>query len=216
MVKKLWGVDSSSPVNEELYNCVKSQFGNPQFWGRYLADVPNVSTGLTKDEIRFIHNKGVKILPIYNVFREAEGYFRGQLVARNAVYHARRLGIPKNVALVANVEHFFKVDDDWIRGYVESLFPSGYRPAFYHDPTRGSFAAAYCEAVKQNNQVAVQTILWSAEPHPGPTKERNSPRFNPASPNCKSNVWIWQYGRNAEQCPIDTNLADRRMMSYFY
>jgi len=212
----VWGVDSSSPVNEKLYECVKSNFGQPQFWGRYLTDIPNVSTGLSKEEIVFIRGKGIKVLPIYNVFQEAIGYGKGQQIARNAVFHARRLGIPKNILIIANVEHFFNVDAEWIKGYVDSIFPTGYRPGFYHDPNKGSFANAYCEAVKKNNQVAVQSILWSAEPNPGVTKERNAPRFNPASPKCKGNVWIWQYGRGAKECPIDTNLGEWKLLNLLY
>lgn len=216
MARKIWGVDSSAPVNEKLYECVTSNFGQPQFWGRYLTTTPNVSTGLTKEEISFIQSKGIKILPIYNVFREATGYGKGQQIARNAVFHARRLSIPKNTLIIANVEHFFRVDGEWIRGFVESLYPTGYRPGFYHDPTKGEFADAYCEAVKENNQVAAQSILWSAEPEPGVTKERNAPRFNPATPNCKANVWLWQYGRDAQKCPIDTNLGDRKLLNVLF
>jgi hypothetical protein len=216
MPRYIWGVDSAATVNEELYSCVKANYGTPKYWGRYLSEVPNVSEGLTREEISFIQNKGMKVLPIYNVFTEAIGYSNGQITARNAVYNARRLGIPSNVALFANVEGFFNVDEAWIRGWVESLFPTGYRPGIYHDPVEGGFANSYCQAVAKNNQVAIQSILWSAEPDPGVTKERNAPRYKPAVPKCKSNVWLWQYGRDAPDCPIDTNLMDQRVLNYLY
>lgn len=216
MPRYIWGVDSAATVNDELYSCVKSNFGTPRYWGRYLTEVPNVSEGLTKREIAFIQSKGMKLLPIYNVFSEALGYSKGQVAARNAVFHSRRLGIPNNVAIFANVERFFEVDEAWIRGWVEALYPTGYRPGIYHDPTEGPFAVEYCKAVAGNNQVAVQTILWSAEPEPGPTKDRNAPAFKPAKPNCQGNAWLWQYGRDATECPIDTNLADSRVLQYLY
>ncbi|WP_010282874.1 glycoside hydrolase domain-containing protein [Bacillus timonensis] len=216
MPRYVWGVDSATVADEELYTCVKNNFGNPKFWGRYLSDVPNVSAGLTKDEISFLKNHGIKILPIYNVFSDATGYARGQLAARNAVFNARRLEITNNVALFANVERFFAVDEAWIRGWVESIYPSGYRPGIYHDPIEGGFSEAYCEAARKNKQVAVQTILWSSEPEPGVTKERKAPVFKPHSPKCKANVWVWQYGRDAQICPIDTNLADQRALNYLY
>ncbi|MCA1029819.1 DUF1906 domain-containing protein [Bacillus timonensis] len=216
MPRYIWGVDSASSVNEELLSCVKENFGSPKYWGRYLTKVPNVSEGLTREEIAFIRTRGMKILPIYNVFSEAIGYSKGQIAARNAVFNARRLGIPPNTALFANVERFFKVDSDWILGWVESIYPSGYRSGIYHDPVEGGFSAAYCEAVSQNKEIAVQSILWSAEPEPGVTKERTAPRFKPKTPNCKANVWIWQYGRDAKECPIDTNLADSRLLNYLY
>lgn len=216
LARKIWGVDSANPVDQELYDCVKKQFGLPKYWGRYLTEIKNVSSGLTKNEIRFIRSKDIKILPIYNVFSEAFGYEKGQLAARNAVFHARRLGIPTNIVLIANVEQFFQVDSAWIRGWVETLYPTGYRSGFYHDPIKGQFSQAYCQAVQENNEVAVQAILWSAEPEIGTTSERKAPKYNPAAPSCKANVWLWQYGRDAKKCPIYTNLADERILNYLY
>lgn len=216
MPRYVWGVDSAVTADEELYTCVKSKFGNPKFWGRYLSEGPNVSAGLTRAEISFLRNRGIKVLPLYNVFSDAIGYEKGQLAARNAVFNARRLGIPNNVALFANVKRFLAVDEAWIRGWVESIYPSGFRPGIYNDPVKGDFAVAYCEAVRKNKQVAVHTILWSAEPEPGVTKERNAPKYKPISPKCKANVWVWQYGRDSEDCPIDTNLADQRALNYLY
>jgi len=216
MARTVWGVDSAARVTNDLFYCVRNQFGYPKFWGRYLTYVPNVSDGLTREEITLIRNFGVKVLPIYNAFREAVGYRNGQLAARNAVFHARRLGIPKNIAIFANIEDYFSVNEAWIRGWVETLFPTGYRPGIYADPTKGEFSEAYCAAVNNNNQVAVQTMIWSSAPRPGITKENAAPKYRPAAPPCKANVWAWQYGRDAEACPIDTNLADRRLLEYLY
>lgn len=216
MARKIWGVDSANAVDQEFYDCVKKQFGIPKYWGRYLTEIPNVSNGLTKSEIGFLRSKNIKIMPIYNVIREATGYEEAQLAARNAVFHARRLGIPTDTIIFASIEKFFGVDSDWVRGWVETLIPSGYKSGIYNDPIEGDFGEAYCQAVHENNEVAVQTILWSAEPETGATSERKAPRFNPASPDCKANVWLWQYGRDAKKCPIDTNLADERVMNYLY
>lgn len=44
------GVDSSTNVTNELYQCVIRNFGYPKFWGRYLTRVPNSSEGLTKEK----------------------------------------------------------------------------------------------------------------------------------------------------------------------
>lgn len=216
MARKAWGVDSAAAVSADLYFCVKNYFGSPKYWGRYLTDVPNVSDGLTKQEIDFIRGKGIKLLPIYNVITEATGYSKGQVAAGNAVFNARRLGISKNTVLFANVERFFEADEAWIRGWVDAIFPTGYRPGIYNDPVVGPFAEAFCEAAQNNPKVAEQTILWSAKPETGISRERNAPVYKPVSPGCKSNVWVWQYGRDAQKCPIDTNLADARLLAYLY
>lgn len=106
MARTVWGVDSAATVTDQSFYCVKNELGYPKFWGRYLVEVPNVSDGLTAQEIARLHSYGIKILPIYNAFRQATGYANGQVVARNAVFHARRLGIPKNKMLFANIEDF--------------------------------------------------------------------------------------------------------------
>jgi hypothetical protein len=80
-----------------------------------------------------LHNSGTKVLPIYNNFREAVGYDKGRVIAQNATFHAKRLGVPKGTVLFANVERFFNVDDEWITGYVEGMFVSGYKAGIYHD-----------------------------------------------------------------------------------
>jgi len=207
----LWGVDSAARVTPELYTCVQRNYGKPRFWGRYLTTVQGAAEGLTREEINYLHRQGVKILPIYNNFREAVGYSRGQLVARNTIFQAQRLRIPRGVYLFANVERFFSVDEAWIRGWVNTFFPSGYKPGIYCDPVQGNFSAAYCQAVAKDRRVAEQTVLWSAEPEPGVSRADQAPTFRPAKPPCPSNVYGWQYGRDSRTCPIDTNLIDQRL-----
>ncbi|WP_102028869.1 glycoside hydrolase domain-containing protein [Salirhabdus sp. Marseille-P4669] len=212
----IWGVDSSTNVTTELYNCVLNNFGKPEFWGRYLTTVPNASEGLTQEEMELLHNSGTRILPIYNKFTESRGYRAGRVIAQNAAFHAKRLGFPKGTVLYANVERFFSVDEAWIRGYVDAMFTTDYKPGFYHDPVEGNFSKAYCDAVANNEKVSQQSVLWSAEPEPGVTRRREAPTFNPRKVPCNANVWGWQYGRDAESCPIDTNLVDERMFNMMW
>lgn len=211
-----WGVDSEALVTKELYDCVLYNFGKPEFWGRNLSTVQGVSEGITAIETQLLHKSGTKILPIYNAFREAIGYDQGKTVAINTLFHARRLGIPKGKVLFANVERFFRIDSDWILGFVDAFVPSGYRPGIYYDPATGDFNLSYCQAVSENPEVANQLILWSAERDSGVTKRNDAPTYNPVKPNCRANVWGWQYGRDAETCPIDTNLMDRKLFNLLW
>lgn len=211
MAKTYWGVDSSAIVTKDLYNCVLTNFGKPLFWGRYLTTVEGASESLTREEIPLIHKSGTKILPIYNKFTSSLGYRAGMTSAVDAISSARRLGVPKGVPIFAKVEPFFEVDASWLRGWHEGFLPRGYLAGYYHDPTEGNFNSAFCKAVKEDESISSDTILWSAEPSPGPTKSRNAPAFNPKSPACKTNVWNWQYGRDAASCPVNTNLANRQL-----
>ncbi|OLO35910.1 hypothetical protein BTR23_16325 [Alkalihalophilus pseudofirmus] len=212
MARSIWGVDSAAAVTPALYDCVIENFGKPEFWGRYLNTIPNVSDGLTVEEINRLRGNGVRVMPIYNDFAEAVGYRAGEIAAANAIFHARRLGFPTGVRVFANIENFFDVDEAWIRAWVDAFYPSGYKPGFYKDPLEGSFSEEYCAAIANSERVKVQSVLWSAEPEPGVTTKQNRPqRFTPAKPPCDTNVWAWQYGRDADVCPIDTVLSDRRL-----
>lgn len=211
MSRYLWGVDSAQRVTDDLLNCVRTNYGKPNYWGRYLTTVEKVSDGLTVAEINFLHQKGIKIMPIYNDFKTAIGYRNGQVVARNAIFNAGRLGFPKGTFIFADIEDFFKVDEAWIRGLVDSFYISNYRPGIYNYPQTGEFSSAFCKANKNSERVRIQTVLWSAEPAPGVSKEKNAPKYNPASPACEGNIWAWQYGRDSKFCPIDTNLIDYRI-----
>lgn len=213
MVTYHWGVDSSQPVTRELYNSVLTNYGKPEFWGRYLTRVEGSSEGLTKEEINLLNNSGTKLLPIYNDFRRAVGESHAKVVAMNAAYHAKRLGIKKGTPIFANIGNSSEVDSAWIRGYVDYLFNTDYKPGFYHNPSEGGFVEAYCEAVNLDKRVANQVVLWSAEPESGATAEKDAPKFEPAEPECEANTWAWQYGHAEGDFPIDTNLVDSRLLT---
>ncbi|WP_233143948.1 glycoside hydrolase domain-containing protein [Lottiidibacillus patelloidae] len=205
-MRALWGVDSAVKVDEKLYNCVTSKYGKPKFWGRYLTRKEGVNDGLSKEELLFLHIRGIRIIPIYNDFSSAVGYRSGQVAARNAIFHASRLKFPKDTVVFANIENFFEVNDSWISAWVDVFFESGYLPGFYHDPLKGDFNKAYCAAVKNNARVKKYSILWSAEPREEASNEIDAPLFQPKKPSCVANVLGWQYGREAQGCPIETNL----------
>lgn len=211
-----WGVDSAAPVTPTLYNCVMSKLGYPFFWGRYLKTISGVSTGMTKNEIAFLRSKGTKILPIYNNFEVATGYRNGKVDATNAIFYARSLGIPKDTYIFANIEQMFKVDEGWIRGWVDTFYTSGFRPGFYAGPSQGEFSQAYCAAAEKDSRVATQSVIWSHDPELKPTSSKKAPQFKPAKPPCAANVWAWQYGKSAEGCPVDTNLATNKILAHLY
>ncbi len=144
-----WGVDSAQEVTQDLLDCVKGNLGKPAFWGRYLVKVSGSSEGLTPSELNRLKQNGIKLLPIYNNFTESVGYSRGTIDAQNAIYHGRRLGLAEGVPIFANIERFFDVDAEWIRGWFDTLYKSPYLPGFYFDSKKGNFMEAYCRSVSK-------------------------------------------------------------------
>ncbi|WP_180960252.1 glycoside hydrolase domain-containing protein [Neobacillus cucumis] len=212
----VWGVDTASGVDQAFLQCVKKNYGAPSVFGRYLETKGDVSIGLTKGEADLLHKQGIKILPIFNHFTEAVGYDKGAAEAKEAISYAQKLGIPKGVAIFADIEPTYPVDAAFIQGWVDTLAHSPYKPGIYGVFTPDSkLSAAYQAAASKNKNVKDQTILWSSNPDPGVSAKNKAPAFNPGAPK-NINISIWQYGIDGKACNIDTNLIQSTVMDQLW
>jgi hypothetical protein len=229
--KKIYGgVDANVVVTEALYQCVIQNFGKPAFWGRYLKEIPNIAEALTKEEVSFLHAKGVKILPIHSAFKKEDTvtYEQGVEIANEAISYARELGVPEGKIIFGDIESSYPVTEAWIRGFVHTFYPSGYRVGIYHDPINGAFKSAYCEAAIKDKKVREQTVLWSNQPQLGTLPPDQLRCFLPVRPPCECYgsstplVWAWQYGIDSETCAIngnrviDTNLINDKLFQILW
>jgi hypothetical protein len=223
--KTYWGVDSASKVTEDFYQCVVKNFGKPAFWGRYLKAIPGISDELTKEEVSFLHEKGVKILPIHSAFEKEETstYKQGAEIANEAISYAERVGVPKGKIIFGDIEVYYPVKAAWISGFVNTVYAAGYQVGIYHDPIGGAFKFAYCEAAQQDKIVREQTVLWGNQPQLGIRGKDQLRCFLPARPPCecfgssfRPKVWAWQYGIDSKICPIDTNLINRQLFKMLW
>ena len=209
----VWGVDTASNVDQAFLQCIKDNYGEPSVFGRYLETKGDVSMGLTKEEVDLLHQQGIKILPIFNHFTEAVGYDKGVAEAKEAIAYAQRIGIPKGVAIFADIEPTYPVDEAFIKGWVDTLASSPYKPGIYGVFTPDSkLSAAYQAAVSKDKKVQEQIILWSSNPDPGVTAKNKAPAFQPGAPK-NMNISIWQYGIDGEACNIDTNLIQSTVLN---
>ncbi|MCJ7842652.1 DUF1906 domain-containing protein [Lederbergia sp. NSJ-179] len=214
--KIIWGVDSASRTTEELYVCVNEQFGEPKIWGRYLGSKEDVSQGMSKEEVNYLHEQGTKILPIYNHFSKAEGYDHGIELAEHAISLAQEIGLPKEKVIFADIEPDYPVDAKFIQGWYDGIKKSPYHPGIY-----GIFAEeqplfeVYEQAVKDKKELGEQMIIWSAHPQLEVTAKEKAPEYQPNGPK-GSLILGWQYGIDAKECNIDTNLFKDEIMKYLW
>jgi hypothetical protein len=208
-----WGIDTASIITESFYNCVEKNYGAPAVVGRYLETKEDVSFGLTKDEVSFLHDKGVKLLLIYNHFTEAIGHKNGVAEAKTAISFAQELGVTNGVYLFADIEPTYPVDAEFIRGWVETLSPSPYQPGIYGIFEKDSkLSKAYLGAISINSNIKSKTAIWGSQnPLEGITRKEDAPAFKPKAPEFVE-VLIWQYGIDGEDCNIDTNLIRSEIM----
>lgn len=208
-----WGVDSASYTDENLYQCVIDNFGKPTIWGRYLGDIKDVSAGLDKEEVNFLHENDIHILVIYNHFSVATGYDHGVEEAEKAISFAKELAVPDGVAIFGDIEPNYPVDEDFIDGWYEQMLDSPYVPGLYgvfneDSDLFGSFDQAK-EETKEN------LILWTAYPQKEITTKENAPQYDPQGP-ANSNLYGWQYAIDAKTCNIDTNLFADEMIDILW
>ncbi|WP_163971139.1 glycoside hydrolase domain-containing protein [Oceanobacillus halotolerans] len=209
-----WGVDSASYTDDNMYQCVVDNFGEPEVWGRYLGDREGVSQGLDTDEVDRLHNQDVQILVIYNHANDVTGYDNGVSHAEEAISYAEDLNISDGVALFLDVEPSYPVNAEFLEGWYDTLSDSPYEPGVYgvFDESSSDLLNAFngMDQQKQEN-----TVVWTAYPQEGITTKDNAPEFNPQGPD-NAMVYGWQYGLEAEACNIDTNLFTGDMLDYLW
>ncbi len=212
MPEYVWGVDSASIVEEDFYACIRDNFGEPAAFGRYLGTKEGVSFGLSSEEVAFLHERDIKIIPIYNHFTDARGYENAVAEAEVAIAYAQEIGIPEGVYIYADIEPSYPVDSAFLLGWYETIKASSYNVGYYGIFAPGeNLSAAYEEFLTNIEDPSGISIWHSSSPYIGVTSKQNAPEFQPEVPEFVP-VQIWQYGIDAETCNIDTNLIQSSLL----
>ncbi|MGY0694414.1 glycoside hydrolase domain-containing protein [Virgibacillus sp. FSP13] len=212
--KKLyWGIDSANSAGKDVYQCVKDNFGQPEVWGRYIGDKEDVSTGLSSDEAKFLHEKDIRILVIYNHFTDATGYDHGVEEAKQAIDLAQKLEIPDGVAIFGDIEPKFPIDSAFMQGWSDTLTESAYKPGLYGVFDKGSAIVKAYNATESKTKE--NTVIWTAYPQEKITTKENAPEYKPQGPD-DALLYGWQYAIESDKCTIDTNLFKNEMLDYLW
>ena len=207
--KLLWGVDSCKPIvsaataGASLYGQVVRYYGHPDFWGRYMTTTYNCP-GLSSAEIAVAARDHFGILPIYNDYdcSAVRTYKVGSQYAGEATTAAANLGIPQGRVVAIDIEPYgeqcpgaARVDAGFVEGWYDGVMIAGYIPLFYGNGTAGSeFGNAWCRAVKERPEVAIDSFLWTFQPSLiGRWTKAKAPAFTPNTPGCAGNFDVWQY-----------------------
>ena len=219
-----WGVDSAQPANsmvqnQTLFDFITEQCGQaPAFWGRYIGG----RFALTAEEEKFLHDKGCRILVVYNGTRNSPrsvqgGFAEGANDANKAIAAAQTLGIPGGVWIYADVESGWTPTPEWFEGWSDTMLNSQFGGAggIYGNPHKtnaANFNVPYCNAfngdpnMRGTDQDAA--YIFSSEPEPGCTTAAQAPEFAPDMPPCNPNTVIWQYAENCFGGRVDEDLAN--------
>ncbi|MEI3613810.1 glycoside hydrolase domain-containing protein [Pseudogracilibacillus sp. SO30301A] len=208
-----WGVDSANAA-KDVYKCVSDNFGEPKIFGRYLGDVEGVATSLDQKEVKFLHDKDIKILVIYNLIpKEATGFDNGVQHAEDAIELSKELKIPEGIAIFGDIEPDFSIDSKFIEGWYKTISDSAYEPGLYGVFDKDSDILVAFEDTDE--EIQENTIVWTAYPQKEPTSKENAPEYEPQGPE-KAKIFGWQYAIDAETCNIDTNVFTEEMLDYVW
>jgi hypothetical protein len=220
----LWGVDSCKPItgdgsaNAGLYAQVTRHYGAPDFWGRYMTRTDNCP-GLSSIEIGAAAYRHLGILPIYNAYdcNAVRGYDTGLRYGTEATTAAANLGIPQGTAVAVDIEPYGEqcpgaahVDAAFIEGWYDGVLLASYVPLYYGNGTSGSeFGNAWCRAVSERPEVAIDSFLWTFQPSLlGRFTRASAPAFSPNRPGCSGNFAAWQYVLSSGATPdVDSDEA---------
>lgn len=208
-----WGVDSAENAQDNLYACVTDRFGTPDVFGRYLSDKEDVSSGLTKKEVSFLHDQDVHILVIYNHVTDATSEDAGIEHAEQAIDLANDLDIPEGVALFVDIEPDYAIDAAFLNGWYTTIRDADYEMGVYGVFKDDSELMDAFHDTKED--VQENSIVWTAYPQKEISSKDKAPIYEPQGPK-DANVYGWQYAIDADDCTIDTNLFSAEMLDFLW
>lgn len=210
------GVDTVSQANDLLQNnlihfdWVAKNKSYPNFWGRYLTG----ENRLTKEEIKFLHSKGCKIVPIYKDTQIKETEEQGRVHAQKIAEIAMELGIKENTAIFLELPETFKITSDYLRGYALGMLSAGYITGFkVNTDAKYIFGVEFSKAIRSDEKLFNKCLIWSVAPNIELHENTDYPHFvrpdywGPFAPAgiTRKDIAIWQY---TTQCnPINDDIG---------
>ncbi len=218
-------VDSSLPANGEVsagltvLDAVQRWSGTtPAVWGRYLGGGGGAATPLTKDEVAYLHQHGISILPIYNDSRLNGGadasYTLGSNEAHEAIAQADALGVPDNTYLACDIEYgaLDRLTDSYVAGWSDTMRASRYGGSgiLYANCGDARFQAAMANGNANVQRLGLWLASWVQNPALAASampswQAPHGPTALP--PSIASQTWLWQYAGGAYGDLVDLNVV---------
>ena len=211
----LFGVDSKIQANDLLQNnieefewVVRNKI-YPNFYGRNLVG----DNCLTKEEIKFLHDKGCKIAAIYTSSDEKKTEEQGVILAKKIDVRALELGIPEGTAIFLEIGENEVASRDFMRGFAKALMVEGYAPAFKaNTDAKFAFDREFSRGMQTDKDIFKKCLIWAVSPT---VKEYNGittshlihpDNWMPYAPSglTRAEIAIWQYGVDCHPIEDDT------------
>ena len=210
----LFGVDSKTQANDLLQNnidefewIVRNKI-YPHFYGRYLTG----NSGLTKEEIKFLHSKGCKIAALYAENCTKQTSDKGRRIAEKICRRTVELGIPAGTAIFLEIKDNENITTDFLKGFASYLIIEGFTPAFKaNTDAKFTFDREFSRGMQMNKDIFKRCLIWATSPtikeYDGITTTHliHPDNWTPFAPSAitRAEIAIWQYGKDCHPIKDD-------------
>lgn len=163
----VFGVDSKVPANNllqnnlDLFEWVTRNKVYPAYWGRNIIG----ENSLTKDEIKFLHDKTCRIAAICYDSTDKETEEQGRMYAQKVADIALKLGIPLGTAIFLEIGEAESNIMYYLRGFADALINEGYTPGFKaNTDAKYSFDHAFSRMMRTNKDIFEKCLVWATAP----------------------------------------------------
>ena len=173
----------------------------PNFWGRNIAG----ENALTKEEIRFLHERGCKIAAVYPTSEPKQTEEQGRVLAKKVDIIVLELGIPEGTAVFLELGEDETVSRDFMRGFAKALMDAGYTPGFKaNTDAKYGFDRAFSLGMQSDKDVFRKCLVWAVAPTVAEydrmttTHLIHPDNFKPFAPSgmTRNEIAVWRYGKD--------------------
>lgn len=203
----MFGVDSKMNVqdllqnNIDLFEWVLRNKIHPVFWGRNITG----ENALTKEEIKFLHEKGCKIAATYHTSNTKETERQGWLEAKAITECAQNLNIPIGTTIFLEFSDSEHASRDYMKGFATGMLSNSYIPGFKANTDAAfSFDREYSRGLQIDRDLFTSCLIWAVTPslkeyeRVTTTHLVHPDRWMPFAPSGirRTDIAIWQYGKD--------------------
>lgn len=210
----LFGVDSQVKIdsclqnNLNMFDWVLKNKIYPNFWGRNI----NGENALDREEIKYLHTQGCKILPYYASKEKKETEEDGIAVAEKAVSIAKDLKISSGMAIFVKIDDLEEATTSFMYGFAYVMTLAGYTPGFMaNTDAKYTFDREFSRGKQMYNDTFEKCLIWATAPtlaeydRMTTTHLIHPDNWTPFAPSGirRNEIAIWQYGKDCHQIEDD-------------
>ncbi len=210
----LFGVHSATASDDllqnnlDLFEWVERNKIYPNFWGRNM----NGENCLTKKEVEFLHDKGIKIVPIYHSDDDKKTEEQGKLLAKKIGVIAMELRIPAGTGIFLEIADKENASTKFMKGFADGVMMEGYTPGFKaNTDSKYSFDKEFSREMQTDKDVFRKCLVWAVAPVLAEYEKMTTTHlihpdnWVPFAPSgiSRSEIAVWQYGKDCH--PIENN-----------